>query len=301
MFTLKFLVKMRSYNLELSLWPSFVYALFERRNGVFEKVIGYCKGCRMWVDGGRVVGTCDHEVISLWSGAWFNPSNRVTVVSQEYRELAEGFVKIYENVGLSISPYDKDFLFIPIFLSRSTDWNRNVLRWCRALWREIEEFDDLLGFDFSSMGRSFQLRQLPEALKHFTKVSLTEKDPYEIRKQLLSCKWVGPKVADAYLLFTGIDISASPVDIHMINMARRFRIPFSKIPSKGVCAKYTCEDCSWNSECLRNIFTSNFKELSGWLQTMFYVHDKLYCSRERCRECILNTLCRRIPSRRRKI
>ena len=108
-----------------------------------------------------------------------------------------------------------------------------------------------------------------------------------------NCRWIDPRVADAYLLFTGIDMSSSPIDIHLKRMNYRiFGIPYKYEPTKSICIKYWCSECPRNRVCIRWLFTNSFRELAGWLQTISYLHDRLYCSKGLRLKCPLKDLCR---------
>ncbi|RLF19843.1 MAG: hypothetical protein DRZ82_04455 [Thermoprotei archaeon] len=275
------------YNLRLSLFPSFIYSLFIEVNGKFIKVIGWKKGCWIAQDNGKIYGNCGFSELAYWSGTWF-----IKYLVNSRDELIQSLFKLYP-IGLSISPYDKELLFIPVFLSRATGWETNVLRWCRKLWDLIDTLEDVLKVDISQVGTSFQLKQLKESVKDFIdKVyPVLDEDAFTIRKALLSCRWVGPKVADAYLLFTGIDVSSSPIDIHMRRMARRLGINGIP-PLKRMCIRYPCSSCPIRNKCLRYILNQRYGMRAGWLQTVLYLFERDYCKNKRCTSCPLMRKCK---------
>lgn len=253
---------------------------------MFVKIAGWRCGAKVWQEGDYVVGEgCSVEELRYWAGLWLGRE----VVEKRAPRLAS----TYRHVGLSVSPHDKDLLFIPIFLSRATSWEFNVLRWCRTLFSRAETLDELLELDLESVGSSFQLRQLKPALEEFRRVvSALERDPWTVRQRLLSIKNVGPKLADAYLLFTGLDSSAIPIDRHAVRMSRRLGLAGRfRTPSKALCSKFRCGECPASRTCLRSLLSRKFGEAGGWVQTVFYLHDAAYCSRSACSECPLRNAC----------
>jgi len=266
--------------------PSFVRVLFVERDGALVKVAGWKRGARIWQEGEYVVGEgCSAEELRYWAGLWLSRE----VIERNAPHLASA----YRSVGLSASPYDRDLLFVPIFLSRATSWEINVVKWCRALFSRANTLDELLELDFRAVGGSFQLRQLKPALEEYRRLThALSGDPWIVRQRLLSIKYVGPKLADAYLLFTGLDASAAPIDRHAIRMSRRLGVAERfRVPMKALCMKYKCDDCPASESCLRALLSAKFGEASGWVQTVFYLQDVMYCSRSACGVCPLRNSC----------
>ena len=271
------------YSLSLTLAPSFVRALFEERGGVYVKIAGRCRGARMWQEGEEVVGEgCGEEELQFWSGLWLD------------RRLVEGKAPLlaaaHRELGLSVSPYDRHLIFVAVFLSRATSWEGNVLRWCRGIFSSADTLEELLELDFTRFGGSFQLRQLGSALREYAGRAHALSDPWEVRRALLSVRNVGPKLADAYLLFAGLDPSAPPIDRHALRMAARLGLAGSQ-PRKELCARYRCPECPAVASCLRWELSSAYGPVAGWVQTAFYVHDTLLCSRGECCRCPLSGAC----------
>ena len=283
-------------DLKLTLTPSFTLALFEEiEYNTWVKVVGYEKGSTIRFKNGVVEYDCSDKTVEYWTGEWFKPERYLDEVVEDQRTVVENILRIYSRVSLSVDPFDKNLLIVPIALSRRTDYARNVLRWCLAIWKRTETLEGILRTDLSTIGNSYQLKQLKTVVKDFLDkvVPHLDEDPSEIRRTLLTCRWIGPKTADAYLLFTGIDISTAPVDVHLKRMNFRiFRIPYKYEPTKPLCSRYECAECPHSEGCLRYLFTKDFKRLAGWLQTISYLHDRLYCSRSLCRECPLKSVCR---------
>lgn len=287
-------------NLFLSLKPSFILALFKKvKDNVWVKVAGYGKGTFLMQIDSLILSNVNIDVMKHWSGLWYNPrevfSSIASNLDKKNRRIIERLVESYSDLSLCVSPYDKDLLIVPIILSRRTDYERNVLRWCLRIWEKTDDIKKLVSLNLTFVGSSYQITQLQESLKDFiVKVHpyLEDETPDDIRRRLLSCKWVGPKVADAYLLFTGIDTSASPVDVHLLRMLKRIPlVEYGKIPQKNYCIKYSCKECPISEECVRSKFSKLFGKLAGWIQTVFYVQDRFYCMKKLCSICRIKDLC----------
>lgn len=271
------------YSLAATLAPSFVRALFAERGGAYVKLAGWRRGAAIWQEGSEVVGEgCGEEELRYWSGLWLD--RRVV------EERAPLLARAHRELGLSVSPYDRHLIFVAVFLSRATSWEANVLRWCRAIFSRADSLEELLELDFSEVGRSFQLRQLKGALREYAEHAARASDPWEARRALLRVGNVGPKLADAYLLFTGLDPSAAPIDRHAVRMAGRLGLEGSP-PRKELCRRYACPECPAAARCLRALLSRLYGPAAGWAQTAFYVHDKQFCTRRACAHCPLSGAC----------
>lgn len=271
------------YNLHSTLAPSFVRALLERKGDNYVKIAGQSKGAIIYQERGYVVGEmCSVEELNYWSGLWLS--------RQLVEEKAPLLADMHRGLGLSLSPYDKHLIFIAVFLSRATSWETNVIRWCRAIFARADNLEELLQLDFTQLGKSFQLCQLREALNEYATIEHIS-NAEELRARLLRIKYVGPKLADAYLLFSGIDTSATPVDRHALRMAARLGFP-SVPPKKDLCTSYSCIRCPASGSCLRFRLTELYGSVAGWIQTAFYVHDVMFCARRACGSCTLFKVCR---------
>jgi endonuclease III len=271
------------YSLSATLAPSFVRALFEERGGFYVKIAGHRRGARMWQEGEEVVGEgCDEEELRYWSGIWLDRS----LVEEKATHLAAA----HKELGLSVSPYDRHLIFVAVFLSRATSWEGNVLRWCRGIFSRADTLEALLKLDFVEFGSSFQLKQLGPALRRYAEQVHCVSDPWEVRRALLSLRNVGPKLADAYLLFTGLDPSAPPIDRHALRMTARLGLS-GVSPRRELCARYPCPECPTAASCIRWALSSIYGSAAGWVQTAFYVHDTLFCSLSSCQLCPLSRVC----------
>lgn len=274
----------KGFSLRESLMPSFVRALFREQQGVYVKVAGRCRGARMWQEGDEVVGEgCGEEELRLWSGLWLD--------RRLIEERAPLLAAAHKELGLPVSPYDRHLIFVAVFLSRATSWESNVLKWCREIFSKADTLEELLELDFSKFGRSFQLKQLNLALHEYAEKVRETPDPWEVRRALLSVRNVGPKLADAYLLFTGLDPSAPPVDRHALRMAKRLGLSGAP-PRRELCARYACPECPVSASCLRWALSKLYGPAAGWVQTAFYMHDTLFCRRGSCQLCSLSSTCK---------
>lgn len=282
-------VKRKSLDLNLTLYPSFTLALLEPKGGRYVKAVGWRRGCYVEARGDYVISNCGKEELRYWSGLWFIEELERIEVKRSVRWLIDILREHYGGLGLSVNPFDPLHMFIPVFLSQNTDYHTNVLRWCRSLWRLTDDPLEAARRG-PEVGSSYQLSRLSEALA-CAAAALTG-GLWNVRKKLVSCKWVGPKVADAFLLFALCATDTAPIDKHFLRMASRLGLwERAKPPSKTYCAHYACYECPRRHQCARWLASNSLGRAAGWVQTVFYVHDKLYCSRRVCSECPLKAFC----------
>ena len=279
-------LKLRRLSLSLTLYPSFVLSLFEEEGGVFCKLAGRSAGCCMRQVGDEVLTDCPAEEAVYYTGVWY-----LDVREQEspggLSWLVDLLLDIYAPLGLSVDVFDPLHVFTAVFLSQATSYHVNVLSWTRRLWRMAG--DPLRAAELApSIGGSYQLRRLADAVR----CAFRALQSADARRGLLSCRHVGPKTADATLLFALADTTAVPVDRHMVRMCRRLGLfEGAREPRPSYCRRYRCGDCPVRGSCLRWLASSRLGRLAGWVQTAFYVHERLYCSRGLCGECLLRREC----------
>ncbi len=294
-------MKVREYDLELTMYPSFTSVLYERTETyTWYRAYGYGKGAviqqrenELIIDLPPEVST---DVIDTWLGLWFHPKDYLHEVSKALRPIIEYIADTYSVVRIPYEFTERWRIFIAVFLSRRTDYHTNVEQWCRAMFREVEKPTDLENYNFTKIKGSYQLRQLSEVYsKYLREVYSREEevsDFYQVKKLVLTLKWVGPKTANAYILFTRPETRATPCDIHYQRFVQKLQLFKNyKLPDKKLCLSYTCENCPQASTCLEAQSRKQLGRLSGWVQTIAYIHDSLYCSKNRCRECPINKLC----------
>lgn len=278
-------VEVKHLDLDITLYPSFVLSLFYPVNGAYLKATGMRKGCSMRAEGSYLITDCGREAL-YWSGAWFME----VLESEEPKRLSwllDVLREHYPKLGLAVDPHDPLHMLIPIFLSQSTDYHVNVIKWSRELWRSTD--DPLEAVEIApKLAGSYQLRRLHHSFPCLS--SALGGGSWELRRGLIRCKYCGPKVADAFLLFSLGDTTSAPADRHFVSMARRLGLWGDiKLPIKRACLKYSCSDCP--IKCIRWLASESFGKLAGWVQTAFYLHEKLYCSIKRCNECLLKYDC----------
>jgi len=274
----------RAIDLSMTFYPSFISPLFEAREGWYVKVFGFKRGSRFRAVGGRLLQVGCREEAPYWSGFWFRPRK------MRRHEVFNAVVEEYGRLSLAVDPWDRGAVFVLAFLSRNTDFHRNVVRWWRTLAGRSETVEGFSGLEHGL--RSYQVLQLGDALRGFLEVG-EERDPWEMRKKLLGIRNVGPKVADAFLLFTGFP-QFTPADVHYRRFVEKLGLlRFSLEPRKSLCSKYACRECPESGSCLTGVSIGEFGEMSGWLQTISYYHGKNLCGRGLCGACGLREFCLR--------
>jgi len=277
------------------MYPSFILTMFEKRINTYIKVCGIYKGLSITQYDNYIEvmynGVVDNEYVGEVTGLWFDPDKYVNDVSSKFRDKVEELVKLVKFIRIATSRPDYLIILISTFLSRNTDYYTNVIRWVQKICRESGSVANLNPEDVRRVGSSYQLQQLAEVLEQLKSVKL-EEDFWKIRKCVLSIKYAGPKVADAFLIFSKITTCLAPTDIHYVRFVKRVGF-FSDIdivyPQKNYCLRYTCENCPRATRCLTGLSYRNFGRLSAWIQTVSYVIDREFCSRGKCLECPLSS------------
>ncbi len=275
---------MRKYDLYLTLYPSFITTMFVPfKRDEWVKRFGYCQGVRIRQEGDGVwyEGNCDESYVKLLTGLWFEPWNYLHEVERKYLEIIERLIEKFACIRLAISPYDHERIFISTFLSRVTGYYQNVIRWVQGLLELTGDRPERIDENVvRRVGNSFQLIQLSDALRAY----LARVKPlvearisfWKIRQELLGVKYVGPKVADAFLIFTGLTTELAPSDRHYINFVKKLGL-FERFrqPEKRLCISYRCPECLHVGICLTGLSHMSFGRLSSWVQTVAYVADSL--------------------------
>ncbi len=285
-----------NYDLELTFYPSFIITMFKKvGNYHWIKSYGYFKGLIVKQIGDvlEIEGCNDSEVVSKFLGIWYEPEKFIIDVTSNLRDKVEYIVQKCSKIRLAVSPWDRDIIFISTFLSRNTDYYTNVIRWVQKILQLCnEDVKELKKINIEYVGKSYQLKQLVEIIDQYFNVK-EDKDIWNLRKQLLKLKFVGPKVVDAYLLFTGKSTFIAPSDKHYVRFSRRIGLfKYSTFPDKKYCLKFTCEDCPRSHICLTGLSYKHLNNLSSWMQTVSYVYDRMYCSRDACKKCELQRVCK---------
>ncbi|MGC8933408.1 MAG: hypothetical protein ACP5LQ_09030 [Candidatus Methanodesulfokora sp.] len=274
-------------NLELTLYPSFVLSLFHYNNGTYVKAAGIKKECKMRAEDGYLVTDCGDEAL-YWSGAWFMDLLDSEEPKGSISWLVDLLKSQYPTLGLAVDPHDPLHILIPIFLSQSTSYHGNVVRWSRRLWEETD--DPFKAAEIApKLSGSYQLRRLNYSFSCLS--SAISGDVWTTRRKMVNCRYCGPKVADAFLLFGMAETTSAPVDRHFISMARKLELWDFRQPILRMCRKNDCHSCPANKKCIRWLSFDQLGKLAGWIQTAFYLHEKLYCSRKLCQSCLIRSEC----------
>ncbi len=328
------------FNLDLSLAPSFVSSLYLRlKPKVWVKIAGRLanKVRLMQVSNTEVKVFYDstlpkeliEETVELEIGAWHSPFEfQGSLLSSSVRPIVEALASAYPGVRLPLAPWDFVFLFIAVSLSRRTDYERFVLRWCRRIW-------DFFGEDplsiaeaspnvLSQIGSSYQVAQLqvmvrdllsiPNRLEELSRglglrpiikypADLVNLNPNVARVLLLrACRYLGPKAVDSLILSSFKAPTFIPCDVHLKTVTLRLGLVQADLtfPEKAFCKRFSCsaqplkelETCPRSNRCLRSSL-SWLGELGGWFQTLCYIHGSSTCrtATPRCDECSLKNLC----------
>jgi len=287
------------YDLDLTMFPSFTSSLFNKvGKGYWVKVYGVFKGLRLKVENGFVKSNINNiEAINLLSGLWYEPRKYLDELSRSVRYKVEYIINAYEKIRIAINPYDKELMFLATILSQRTNYHVNVVKWVKHVASLVEEGSGIKSIDLTDLGKSYQLKRANSIIKHCIDIvkndrALNREDIRNLKRTLLACRFVGPKVANAYLMFTRKAPYIVPVDIHFTRFLENLDLlKFKRKPSKNFCVRYTCDECPHAYECVEALAMKVFKNLSSWIQTVAYVHDKLYCTRNKCNLCPLRRLC----------
>ncbi len=279
------------YDLNLTLYPSFNYAFFEKEENGWVKILGRHQGLKLSLEGKVLsANTDDVEAVLNYSGLWFNPIKYIGDVDDKFRDAVLKLIRLYGGIRLSINPYDKEAMFITVVLSQRTNFHVNVVKWIRKIYsREKPYF---------SISKSYQVRRAKEAYISCARILRKDStgeysDIWSLRRDLLSeCRNAGVKTVDAYILFTRRNATwLAPIDVHFERFMQYFFNVRKNVPRKNYCTKYSCDECPFIEKCATYWALKAFGRLAGWIQTVAYVHDKLYCSKRKCKFCFLAKLC----------
>ncbi len=277
----------RLINLDLSMYPSFVSSLFKRLgHNAWLKILGHGKGTKIMIEDNTLIceGFCDESNLLEWSGLWFDPLDHINELNGLNSNIRAKLIKLIEcfnDLRLIVSSSDKEKIILATFLSRRTDYHTNVIKWVQGILSVKDELKELSEKDISRIGRSYQLRQLLEVITELMNKlhSYKERDPWSLRLELLKVKYVGPKVVDSFLLFSGYGTYFTASDVHYARFIKMLGLkPLMRaiVPNKSMCLRFkaNCLKCPYKSLCLTGLSIYLFGKLSGYIQTIAYVVDK---------------------------
>ncbi|MET1128225.1 MAG: hypothetical protein ABWW70_02805 [Thermoproteota archaeon] len=265
-------------DLDASMYPSFVssiYAYVGRSSWI--KAVGVREAWLLRKEGDRICcyGCPEGEIMYL-SGLWCGDACSVgagwehgwNLLPKELRSLASRIIVVSSRA-------DELVVASAAFLSRRTGYASNVVRWVRFIFKEGVSEDSVRRR--ALMLRSYQPRQLASVYGRLAEALKAGRSAWDKRFELLQVPYVGPKTADAVLLFTGYTSSVAPADTHLEKLARSMRIRRYLKPSKDVCLKYgpDCTSCRLSDECLSGIFVGMYDAGAGLIQTAAYIWGSL--------------------------
>ena len=259
------------YNLELTLFPSFVLTIYRRRGDAWERYAGKVpiRAFVQQVEERLLVELLKpsdrdeevEEVLSLELGTWHPPfEQRIGEAPPRFAEVLSRLSHMYRGVRLSIAPHEADLLFVAVALSKRTDYHRMVLKWLQKLWEvfggDLEEIAEASKEELVRVGTSYQVMELPALVSQFLELkkssrtqsllkaqSLRRSDVFELRTLLLRrIKGIGPKAVDAFLMSTKKAPWLLPCDANLQRIVSRTGLVKGFVsPQKALCARYACD------------------------------------------------------------
>jgi len=289
------------YNLELTMKPSFLSSLYRREGDWWIKVAGFLAGnLKFRQVGGKLIAKCMVELdrnllieeVMLESGLWSKPfEDMISSLPRSVRSSVEFLATRFPGVRLAVSPRDFNCIFIGAVLSKRANYEVFVKNWVYRIWKLFKcDFKALASSNQSKLllvGSSYQICNLKRTLESYLKLYdylPLNLPPPILRRKLMVCWGVGPKVADATILFTRCEASVIPVDVHLARAAKYFGWAREfRVPVKQLCLKYACNinesnvlqapicPLSLKHLCLRENLRRIFGGLGGWIQTLTYL------------------------------
>ncbi|PMP87915.1 MAG: endonuclease III [Caldisphaera sp.] len=186
--------------------------------------------------------------------------------------------------GINKSPFS---ILVSIILSQNTT-DKNAIKAYNNLYAKtkldinkivnlsIEELSEIIRVAGLPRQKSKSIIELAKFVKDKGEQYLMEKDPLELKKELMEIPGIGEKTSDVFLLFLR-GFNVFPVDTHIKRIARRWGLTDSK----------SYKDIS---NTLINFFGS---ELSGNAHKLMIAFGRSYCKSKnpRCKECFLKEIC----------
>ncbi len=286
-------------------YPSFAYPMLEVvGRDTIRKVIGFCSGLEIRLFRGKAIARHDSDLCLRYAEVMLDPQHfadpdRVKGLREPLASIARELFAFYRGFTVLSSPLDDVVLFASIAMSRYTAFHHNTVKWVKRLLDYFGLMEKAAWSNEKEMylvaaSRSYQLATLPEALRHYLLLRfeiLEETNWRRVRRALMYVKGVGPKVADAYLLFVKRVRSAVPSDRNLMNLLERVGIKGLKPPEKRLCMKYECDECPARDRCVRKFVSDSLGEYAGLFQTVAYVHADVFCNENRCNLCPIRAFC----------
>lgn len=283
-----------NYNLDLTLKPSFVSSLYDKEDMFYWiKRVGLCANLlslRQRNNSLEAYIKCEvddriREVILHESGLWDeSPALRVSKLNGPLKEQIKALTEVFPGVRLSIAPHDFNCILIATILSRRTNYEVFVRKWIKDIWDlwrcDLELIAGLSSNEIKNVGTSYQLFSLVKTLRDYLKMNYRRDKVEDFRRALMLCWGIGPKIADALLLFTTRSPWIVPCDTHLWRVSRRLGWVDreNRLPTKKICLSYYCDECvDKYGPCLRETIKKLFPGFGGWIQTLVYLFGSSIC------------------------
>jgi endonuclease III len=294
------------FNLAKLFHPSFSLPLISISSNGFRAVKehGYCRGTELVIDGGKLYALSDSieciQYSRYLSGSWYDARDYLEEVHEDFKDLVSEMIPLYTDVSIATSPLDDLELFTSIILSRNTDYHRNTVRWVKKILESFPSIESLINAEPLSLATeisgSYQVLELPKTLRCYLRIRNSLSRSPESSRALLTCPGVGPKTLYAYMLFVKLNPSYAPIDTNMLKFLNRLkglREVAKKLtpPAKNYCLRYVCDECPVRKTCVEAFLRSRLGRLSGWFQTVVFLHSKTFCLSRGCGKCPLSREC----------
>jgi len=269
------------FNLDLSMYPSFLSSYYDRvRRNYWVRTLP--PRTAVYSDGGwRVCGEgdgCSRELLERLSGLWcWDECLRGLQEAPHGLGLrVESLLKLYLGLTVSAAPWeDKLLIASAVILSRRTSYAWNVRRWMSLIFSRGVSVEAIAAR--ASRLPSPQPRLLARIIDALASTLETVDcaSPWRLRMELLGIAGVGPKTADAIILFTGCSSRVAPADVHLLRLLSQLGVEAVQ-PTKSRCLRYqTCSRCPYAERCASGVVVEAFQGAAGLVQTLAYVHDSL--------------------------
>lgn len=291
-------------DLYILIYPSFIFPLVSVSQNKLVKIWGVCKDLTVYKNGSKLIIEHKDEDCLYYAddvlGIWSLPLSASTT-SKKCKEFVELLIDNYGWIGIATSPLDDIEIFSSIYLSQNTDFHRNVVKWVQTMFIRYRSIETIVDLDVDTVikdiSRSYQLLQFAQTLRHYLgyRRHILEGSISDVKHYLFSIKGIGPKIFNAYIMYIKKSTFHAPIDKNLIMFLEKFDSTLdiiSMMPRKDKCMRYACDNCPINNHCTYYRFYNVFGKLSGWIQTIAYIHNKLICKHGLCKSCILSTICR---------
>ncbi|RZN55521.1 MAG: hypothetical protein DSO09_04895 [Candidatus Methanomethylicota archaeon] len=284
--------------LDLLLYPSFALPLFDIKENFIVKKYGFCSNLIIKrIEDGYIVIHDNLKCLKYAKyilGLWFNPWSYINEISNNFKSIILNLLRMYPNFSLSVSPLDDLAIFTSIVLSRRTNYHINTIKWLKTLMENYQDLSTIAKENFSNLlkiTKSYQIKDLPRLLSYYLNIRDIILSKAISARKLLFCKGIGPKVLYSYLLHVQLDTSYAPIDSNLEFFIKNLKIykKYSK-PNKKYCMINECNNCKLTS-CIEYKLRRDLGKLTGWFQTLVYLHTKKFCRKKVCSTCYLKSNC----------